>query len=263
MKKGWIMRRAAATAPNVPGGGTHLVSPRMRRLSHSRGAQGGSCHLSRRVCCCAEAAFPAIIRRMEAYESTSFQQRLDAIRDRIAAAATRTGRDPDAVRLVAVSKTFPPGAIDEALRRGVVTLDQLWEALALTPQRAGNKQRRWLLEDSRDVPWSPAERDLHRIYRGLDLSRRHRTNHRVDLPTRAAYIDLALPELRLGFEVDGYDHHSGPVEFRRDRTRDPELAELGWMVVRFDAIDVSDNADWVRDRLHGIIAGRAIDLGLT
>ena len=154
-------------------------------------------------------------------------------------------------------------AIDEALRRGVVTLDQLWEALALTPQRAGNKQRRWLLEDSRDVPWSPAERDLHRIYRGLDLSRRHRTNHRVDLPTRAAYIDLALPELRLGFEVDGYDHHSGPVEFRRDRTRDPELAELGWMVVRFDAIDVSDNADWVRDRLHGIIAGRAIDLGLT
>ena len=72
---------------------------------------------------------------MEDSDSTSFQQRLDAIRDRIAAAATRTGRDPDAVRLVAVSKTFPPGAIDEALRAGVSILgeNRVQEALAKAP----------------------------------------------------------------------------------------------------------------------------------
>ena len=53
---------------------------------------------------------------MEVYDTFSFQQRLDGVLDRIAAAATRAGRDPADVRLVAVSKTFPPEPIDAALR---------------------------------------------------------------------------------------------------------------------------------------------------
>ena len=69
---------------------------------------------------------------MEAYESFSFQQRLDGVLDRIAAAAGRAGRDPGDVRLVAVSKTFPPEAIDVALRAGVAIFgeNRVQEALA-------------------------------------------------------------------------------------------------------------------------------------
>ncbi len=43
---------------------------------------------------------------------------LAAVRARIAAALERAGRPPDAARLVAVSKTFPPDAILEAYRAG-------------------------------------------------------------------------------------------------------------------------------------------------
>lgn len=44
--------------------------------------------------------------------------RLSEIRDRIAEAAVRSGRSPEAVELLAVSKTFPPEAIEAAAAAG-------------------------------------------------------------------------------------------------------------------------------------------------
>ena len=152
--------------------------------------------------------------------------------------------------------------IDEALRRGAADLPALWEAMALSPNRPGNQERRWLLEDSRDEPWSPAERHLHRLFRALDLPWRYETNHHRQLLTCNAYLDLALPALRLAFEVDGYTYHSDRTAFRRDRRRDPELVELAWVVVRFDAQDLLDDPEWVTDRITGIVAARAVELGL-
>lgn len=49
---------------------------------------------------------------------TTIASRLQAVNARITAAARSAGRDPDSITLVAVSKTFPPGAIAEALRAG-------------------------------------------------------------------------------------------------------------------------------------------------
>jgi hypothetical protein len=67
--------------------------------------------------------------------SEPFEVRLRHIGDRIDAACARAGRDPADVRLVAVSKTFPPEAIDEALRAGVSILgeNRVQEALAKAP----------------------------------------------------------------------------------------------------------------------------------
>jgi hypothetical protein len=48
-----------------------------------------------------------------------FRDRLRSIRDRLAAAARRSGRSPDAVALVAVTKTVEPARIREAIREGV------------------------------------------------------------------------------------------------------------------------------------------------
>lgn len=45
-------------------------------------------------------------------------ERLHEVRQRIAAAAVRSGRKPDEVDLLAVSKTFPPGLIAEAAQAG-------------------------------------------------------------------------------------------------------------------------------------------------
>ena len=48
----------------------------------------------------------------------SIAENLSAVREHIEAACARAGRDPADVRLVAVSKTFPPEAVDEAIRAG-------------------------------------------------------------------------------------------------------------------------------------------------
>ena len=49
---------------------------------------------------------------------TTIASNLQAVRDAMAAAATEAGRAPDDVSLLAVSKTFPPGAIREAYQAG-------------------------------------------------------------------------------------------------------------------------------------------------
>ena len=48
----------------------------------------------------------------------SIAENLAAVEDRIVAAADRAGRDPADVRLVAVTKTFGPGDVSEAVRAG-------------------------------------------------------------------------------------------------------------------------------------------------
>ena len=62
-------------------------------------------------------------------------ENLAAVQDRIAAACGRAGRDPADVRLVAVSKTFGPDAVSEAIRAGAGLLgeNRVQEAAAKIP----------------------------------------------------------------------------------------------------------------------------------
>lgn len=53
-------------------------------------------------------------------DPAALRARLDDVRDRIAHAARRAGRDPATVRLVAISKTFPPDAVRAAADAGQV-----------------------------------------------------------------------------------------------------------------------------------------------
>jgi pyridoxal phosphate enzyme (YggS family) len=56
--------------------------------------------------------------------STAIRGRLDEVRDRIARAAERSGRDPGSVVLVGVVKTVPPEVIREALALGLADLGE-------------------------------------------------------------------------------------------------------------------------------------------
>ena len=160
--------------------------------------------------------------------------------------------------------TMGGNAIDEALRRRAVTLPQLEHALALTPNRRGNDLRRWLLADSRDLPWSEAERNLHRALRSLDTPRDYRTNHWVRLGDGShAAIDVALGALALGFEADGYHFHGSRTAFEHDRARDAELAALGWQIVRLSAAFLDQDPRRVAALLGRMIAHREATLGLT
>lgn len=135
-------------------------------------------------------------------------------------------------------------AIDEALRRKATCLTDLQNALTLTPKRPGNKHRTQLLVDSRDEPWSEAERQFHRVLRSLDLPCSYRTNYWVSLPGGIRHpIDVALVELMLGFEIDGYAFHRQRAAFDRDRAVEMAVAQLGWQIVRIAASDVFDNPE--------------------
>jgi len=63
---------------------------------------------------------------------TGIADRLERVRERIAAACARSGRAPGSVRLVAVSKTVPAGGIIEALAAGQTLFgeNRVQEALA-------------------------------------------------------------------------------------------------------------------------------------
>ena len=67
---------------------------------------------------------------------TGIAERLARIRERIAAAAARSGRPADAVRLVAVSKTFGPDAVRAAFAAGQVDFGENRVQEALTKQAA-------------------------------------------------------------------------------------------------------------------------------
>jgi pyridoxal phosphate enzyme (YggS family) len=47
-----------------------------------------------------------------------------AVRSRIAAACARAGRQPESVTLIAVSKTFPASAVDEAIEAGITDIGE-------------------------------------------------------------------------------------------------------------------------------------------
>lgn len=73
-------------------------------------------------------------------------ERWAEVRRRVQAAARRSGRGPDSVRIVAVTKTVPPGTIREALALGAVDLGENRVQEALAKQAAlGRETANWHL----------------------------------------------------------------------------------------------------------------------
>ena len=152
-------------------------------------------------------------------------------------------------------------AIDEGLRRRAVRLSDLERALAETPGRPGNVERRRLLADSVDEPWSEAERSFHTVLRRPRLSWPYRTNYPVRHPGGRAFVDAAVPKLQLGFEIDGREFRSSAASFAADRIRDANLALAGWRVHRFAAVTVRDDPTWLAQAVEDLVAIRAAELG--
>lgn len=121
-------------------------------------------------------------------------------------------------------------AIDEALRRKACTLAAMWAALALTKGRPGNVMRRTLLLDSRCEPWSPAERELHRLLRAAGL-RGWRTNVRVAAFGASYLVDVCFAARRVVLEIDGWAYHGHRAAFEADRWRYSRLTAAGWRVI--------------------------------
>ncbi|MCI0370830.1 MAG: YggS family pyridoxal phosphate-dependent enzyme [candidate division NC10 bacterium] len=72
-------------------------------------------------------------------------ERVGTVRDRIAAAAARSGRDPADITLVAVSKAFPPEAIRAAEAAGVTDIGESRVQEAVPKVAAVGRGVRWHL----------------------------------------------------------------------------------------------------------------------
>ena len=123
-------------------------------------------------------------------------------------------------------------AIDIALRTRRATLAGMHDALHLTSNRAGNFERRLLLLDSRDEPWSAAERQSHRLLRGAGIGG-WKSNLPVKIDETLYYIDVAFRRQRLALEIDGRLHEDDADLFESDRWRQNALVLDGWRVLRF------------------------------
>ncbi|WP_152362934.1 DUF559 domain-containing protein [Microlunatus speluncae] len=134
--------------------------------------------------------------------------------------------------------------IDRALLRRVATLEEMHQALAATPNRPGNQTRRRALRDSRDEPWSAAERRQHRLLRAAKITG-WRTNLEVWCGDRHYFIDVAFRGPRIALEVDGFEVHSQRAQFERDRQKWSDLTSAGWLVLHFTWHQLTEQADWV------------------
>lgn len=51
-------------------------------------------------------------------------------------------------------------------------------------------------------------------------------------------LDFAIPRLKVGIELDGYEYHSTREAFLKDRQRQRHLEALGWRLIRFAGVEV-------------------------
>lgn len=98
-------------------------------------------------------ALPTETMATQATYHAALETNLPHVRERIAAAAERSGRDPDTVRVVAVTKGHAPGAIEAALAAGLRDIGEnrveelqrkvpLFQAGTVTWHAIGHIQRR-------------------------------------------------------------------------------------------------------------------------
>ncbi|HEV7850614.1 MAG TPA: type IV toxin-antitoxin system AbiEi family antitoxin domain-containing protein [Mycobacterium sp.] len=124
--------------------------------------------------------------------------------------------------------------MDSALQRDV-TLREMWAAHLRNKGRYGSPASRLLLQAASDGARSSAERLLVTLLRDAGI-----TGWQTNYPVGGYKVDVSFPGAKVAIEVDGFAFHSGPVEFQIDRERQNNIALLGWQVLRFTWLDLTE-----------------------
>jgi very-short-patch-repair endonuclease len=91
--------------------------------------------------------------------------------------------------------------------------------------------------DSKDEPWSAAERRFHRLLRAAGITA-WKANQPVLLSGSLFYLDVVFAKLAI--ELDGRLYHSGSEVFETDRWRENLLILDGWCVLRFTSAMIDE-----------------------
>lgn len=144
-----------------------------------------------------------------------------------------------------VRKLASLGALERLLERvarsripGAAVVDEL-----LAERRAGKKPSETGLED-----------ELLEVFRVFGLPEPVR-QHVLRLPNGGTVrFDAAYPELLLGFEADGDEHHKGLLDRMRDQARDEQCGLISWTVRRYGTEDIRDRPAGIADEVAGLRA---------
>jgi very-short-patch-repair endonuclease len=161
-----------------------------------------------------------------------------------------------ALLAVDLARTDDGSAIDLVLRKRAATLAGMREALRVCARWPGNVHRAEVLLDSRDEPWSRAERLLHRCLRAAGLGG-WRSNVRLEVEGCTYYGDVVFDQQRVVLEVDGFAVHSTRVAFEHDRRRQNQLQLGGWWVLRVTWAMIQDEPEVVVEWVRQALAARA------
>lgn len=155
---------------------------------------------------------------------------------------------PLTVLEAAVSRRDGAKIMDAALQ-GAAELRSLWRAQLRNKGRYGSPAARRLLQGAADGTRSHAERLLLQIVRSAGL-----TGWQTNYPVAGYRIDVAFVASKIAVETDGFAFHSDPDAFHRDRVRQNRLALLGWQVLRFTWLDLTEYPDRVAATLQAAIS---------
>jgi very-short-patch-repair endonuclease len=124
--------------------------------------------------------------------------------------------------------------MDSALQRHV-ELPQLWRAHLRNKGRHGSPAARRLLQAASDGARSEAERLLVKLLRDNGI-----TGWKANYPVGGYKVDVGFPAQRVAIEMDGWAFHSSQEDFQNDRERQNKIALLGWQVLRFTWLDLTE-----------------------
>lgn len=124
--------------------------------------------------------------------------------------------------------------MDTALQRHTELRD-LWRAHLHNKGRHGSPAARRLLIAAADGARSEAERLLVKLLREARI-----TGWKANYRLGRYVIDVAFRAHKLAIETDGWAFHSDQEDFQHDRVKQNEIALMGWQVLRFTWLDLTE-----------------------
>jgi len=138
-----------------------------------------------------------------------------------------------------------------ALRRKLVTLDEISAAIARAPGRKGVATLKALVDGGAQptLTRSGYERKLRALIKAADLPQPF-----VNMKVEGHEVDFFWPKHRLVAEFDGFGTHGDRTSFETDRLRDQRLVAAGHRVLRITARQIDFTPYAVIARLAAAIA---------
>lgn len=128
--------------------------------------------------------------------------------------------------------------LDAALRTGSCDRRQLHSAAGQQAARRGIVKVRELIPYANPLAESPMESEVRLVMLDSGLPMPVLQHEIIDRDRRLWRVDFAWPDRLVAVEYDGFDWHSRPEDFRRDRRKRAALQEMGWQVISIVADDV-------------------------